>query len=72
MLTDSGGFQAFSLAERRTVSEDGVGFRSHLDGAKCALPPEVAMQAQGAIGADLAVQLDICPRGGAPCRCRRG
>ena len=66
MLTDSGGFQAFSLAERRTVSEDGFVFRSHLDGAKCALSPEVAMQVQGAIGADIAMQLDICPPGGAP------
>ena len=66
MLTDSGGFQAFSLAERRTVSEDGFVFRSHLDGAKCALSPEVAMQVQGALGADIAMQLDICPPGGAP------
>lgn len=66
MLTDSGGFQAFSLAERRTVSEDGFVFRSHLDGAKCSLSPEVAMQVQGALGADIAMQLDICPPGGAP------
>ncbi len=66
MLTDSGGFQAFSLAERRTVSEDGFVFRSHLDGAKCGLSPEVAMQVQGALGADIAMQLDICPPGGAP------
>ena len=66
MLTDSGGFQAFSLAERRTVSEDGFVFRSHLDGAKCSLSPEVAMQVQGLIGADIAMQLDICPPGGAP------
>ena len=64
MLTDSGGFQAFSLAERRTVSEDGFVFRSHLDGAKCALSPEVAMQVQGALGADIAMQLDVCPPGG--------
>ncbi len=66
MLTDSGGFQAFSLAERRTVSEDGFVFRSHLDGAKCALSPEVAMQVQGALGADIAMQLDVCPPGGSP------
>ncbi|MBK8252433.1 MAG: tRNA guanosine(34) transglycosylase Tgt [Polyangiaceae bacterium] len=66
MLTDSGGFQAFSLSEMRTVSEDGFVFRSHLDGAKCALSPEVAMQVQGALGADIAMQLDICPPGGAP------
>lgn len=66
MLTDSGGFQAFSLSDLRTVSEDGFVFRSHLDGAKCALSPEVAMQVQGAIGADIAMQLDVCPPGGAP------
>ncbi|MEZ4301467.1 MAG: tRNA guanosine(34) transglycosylase Tgt [Polyangiaceae bacterium] len=64
MLTDSGGFQAFSLSDLRTVSEDGFVFRSHLDGAKCALSPEVAMQVQGALGADIAMQLDICPPGG--------
>jgi queuine tRNA-ribosyltransferase len=64
MLTDSGGFQAFSLSDLRTVSEDGFVFRSHLDGAKCALSPEVAMSVQGALGADIAMQLDICPPGG--------
>ncbi len=66
MLTDSGGFQAFSLAERRSRSEDGFVFRSHLDGAKKHLSPEVAMQVQGAIGADIAMQLDVCPPGDAP------
>ncbi len=66
MLTDSGGFQAFSLAERRTVSEDGFVFRSHLDGSKHALTPEEAMRVQGLIGADIAMQLDVCPPGGAP------
>jgi queuine tRNA-ribosyltransferase len=66
MLTDSGGFQAFSLAERRTFGPDGFVFRSHLDGAKRALSPEVAMQVQGAIGADIAMQLDVCPPGEAP------
>ncbi len=66
MLTDSGGFQAFSLSERRTVSEDGFVFQSHLDGAKCALSPEVAMKVQGALGADIAMQLDVCPPGGSP------
>lgn len=66
MLTDSGGFQAFSLAERRTTSEDGFVFRSHIDGSKRTLTPEVAMRVQGAIGADIAMQLDICSPGGAP------
>ncbi|HVY44322.1 MAG TPA: tRNA guanosine(34) transglycosylase Tgt [Minicystis sp.] len=66
MLTDSGGFQAFSLADRRTASDDGFVFRSHLDGEKRALTPEVAMQVQGLIGADVAMQLDVCPPGQAP------
>ena len=65
MLTDSGGYQAFSLAERRSRSEDGFVFRSHLDGSKRALTPEVATQVQGAIGADIAMQLDVCPPGDA-------
>lgn len=66
MLTDSGGFQAFSLAERRTLTADGFVFRSHLDGARKVLTPEVAMQVQGLLGADIAMQLDVCPPGGAP------
>lgn len=68
MLTDSGGFQAFSLAERRTLSEDGFVFRSHLDGSRRALSPEEAMRVQGLLGADIAMQLDVCPPGGAPRR----
>ena len=66
MLTDSGGFQAFSLAELRHTTEDGFMFRSHLDGAKKHLSPEEAMRAQGLIGADIAMQLDICAPGTAP------
>jgi queuine tRNA-ribosyltransferase len=66
MLTDSGGFQAFSLAERRTLSDDGFVFRSHLDGSRRALGPEEAMRVQGLLGADIAMQLDVCPPGGAP------
>lgn len=66
MLTDSGGFQAFSLAERRKTSEEGFVFRSHLDGSKKELTPEIAMKVQGQIGADIAMQLDICPPGDAP------
>ena len=65
-LTDSGGFQAFSLADRRTMGEDGVTFRSHLDGSKRHLSPEEAMRVQGLLGADIAMQLDVCPPGGAP------
>ncbi|EYF02397.1 tRNA guanosine(34) transglycosylase Tgt [Chondromyces apiculatus] len=63
MLTDSGGFQAFSLADRRTMTEDGFVFRSHIDGSRLALSPEVAMEVQGKIGADIAMQLDVCPPG---------
>lgn len=63
MLTDSGGFQAFSLSGLVRLSEDGFEFRSHLDGRKMLLSPEVAMQVQGLIGADIAMQLDVCPPG---------
>lgn len=63
MLTDSGGFQAFSLAKLRKTTEDGFSFRSHLDGAKMFLSPEEAVRIQGLIGADIQMQLDICPPG---------
>jgi len=57
-LTDSGGFQVFSLAEQVKVTEEGAFFRSHLDGAAVALSPEEAIRIQEAIGADIAMQLD--------------
>jgi queuine tRNA-ribosyltransferase len=71
MLTDSGGFQAFSLGERKgegksslvKISEEGIAFRSHLDGEKRFLSPEEAVRVQGCIGADIQMQLDICPQG---------
>jgi len=66
ILTDSGGYQAFSLAEMRTVSDEGFVFRSHLDGSKHLLTPEEAMRVQGLLGSDIAMQLDVCPPGGAP------
>lgn len=66
IATDSGGFQAFSLAERTKVSEEGVEFSSHLDGARRMLSPEESMRVQGMLGSDVAMQLDICPPGGAP------
>jgi queuine tRNA-ribosyltransferase len=59
-LTDSGGFQAFSLAERVQLDEDGVGFASTLDGARRRLTPESAVAIQEALGADVAVALDHC------------
>ncbi len=66
MLTDSGGFQAFSLAKLRKATEDGFFFRSHIDGSARHLSPEEAMRVQGLLGADIAMQLDVCPPGGAP------
>lgn len=61
ILTDSGGYQVFSLAARRKVTEDGVFFRSHLDGAPCDLTPELAVDLQAALGSDIAMVLDECP-----------
>jgi queuine tRNA-ribosyltransferase len=66
IVTDSGGFQAFSLAERTVLREEGVEFSSHLDGRRLLLSPEEAMRVQGLLGADVAMQLDVCPRAGAP------
>jgi queuine tRNA-ribosyltransferase len=60
ILTDSGGYQVFSLAERRTISEDGVQFRSHLDGSSHALTPESATDIQSRLGSDIAMILDEC------------
>ncbi|MEO7795828.1 MAG: tRNA guanosine(34) transglycosylase Tgt [Thermoanaerobaculia bacterium] len=61
ILTDSGGFQVFSLAALRKVDERGVGFRSHLDGSLLELTPESVVAAQEAIGVDIAMVLDECP-----------
>ena len=61
LLTDSGGFQVFSLASRRRISDDGVEFRSHLDGTPHLLTPERAADAQARLGADVAMVLDECP-----------
>ncbi len=60
LLTDSGGFQVFSLAGMRSVSEEGVRFRSHLDGNALFMSPETSMEIQQALGADIAMVLDIC------------
>lgn len=64
MLTDSGGYQVFSLSKLRKISDDGVEFRSHLDGAKKMLTPEESMRVQGLLGSDIAMVLDECPPGG--------
>ena len=61
ILTDSGGFQVFSLSGLRTLTEEGVEFRSHLDGAKHFISPEVSMQIQMDLGADIIMAFDECP-----------
>ena len=60
ILTDSGGFQVFSLSELRKVTEEGVAFRSHLDGSSHLFTPESAMAAQIGIGADIIMAFDEC------------
>ena len=62
ILTDSGGFQVMSLANLRKVEEQGVTFRSHLDGAMIELTPERAIEVQILLGSDIAMQLDECVR----------
>jgi queuine tRNA-ribosyltransferase len=61
ILTDSGGFQVFSLAARNRISDAGVTFRSHIDGSLLELTPERAVAIQEALGADVAMCLDHCP-----------
>ena len=61
VLTDSGGFQIFSLAARRRIGADGVVFRSHVDGAELAITPESCVDAQRRMGVDVAMVLDVCP-----------
>jgi queuine tRNA-ribosyltransferase len=60
ILTDSGGFQVFSLSELRKVTDDGVTFRSHLDGSEHFLSPEKALEIQTALGSDIMMVLDEC------------
>ncbi len=60
MLTDSGGFQVFSLSALRKVTDDGVRFRSHLDGSSHFFSPEHSMDVQIALGADIAMAFDEC------------
>ena len=62
-LTDSGGFQVFSLTDLRKLTEDGVEFRSHLDGSKHFLSPEVSMEVQAALGSEIVMVFDECPPG---------
>src|ERR1700733_7388068 len=60
ILTDSGGYQVFSLADLRKVADEGVRFRSHLDGSEHFLTPEKAVEIQRALGSDIAMVLDEC------------
>lgn len=60
MLTDSGGFQVFSLAEKRKITEEGVTFKNHLNGAKLFFSPEIAIDIQEKLGADIIMSLDEC------------
>jgi queuine tRNA-ribosyltransferase len=76
ILTDSGGYQVFSLAELRKITDEGVRFRSHLDGSEHLLSPEKAAEIQLALGSDVAMVLDECietpaPRGKAEAAVRR-
>jgi queuine tRNA-ribosyltransferase len=65
ILTDSGGFQIFSLEGFRKISEDGVTFRSHLDGSEHHFTPERIVDIQRSIGSDMMMMLDVCPAGDA-------
>lgn len=62
-LTDSGGYQVFSLGERVKISDNGVVFSSHIDGSRIELTPERAVAVQAALGSDIAMVLDECPPG---------
>lgn len=61
ILTDSGGYQAMSLSKMNKISDDGVLFRSHLDGREVMLTPEKSIQIQGRLGVDISMALDVCP-----------
>jgi len=65
LLTDSGGFQVFSLTDLRKLTEEGVEFRSHLDGSKKFLSPEVSMEVQAALGSEIVMAFDECTPGDA-------
>jgi queuine tRNA-ribosyltransferase len=60
ILTDSGGFQIFSLAKLRKITEEGVEFQNHIDGRRAFISPEIAMEIQAKLGSDIAMMLDEC------------
>src|SRR5688500_12268676 len=61
ILTDSGGYQIFSLAKLRKITEEGVAFHNHIDGTPTFISPEMAMEIQATLGSDIAMVLDECP-----------
>ena len=61
ILTDSGGYQIFSLAKLRKITEEGVNFQNHIDGSPAFISPEIAMEIQATLGSDIAMVLDECP-----------
>src|ERR1051326_6412550 len=61
ILTDSGGYQIFSLAKLRKITEEGVRVQNHVDGTPAFISPEIAMEIQTALGSDIAMVLDECP-----------
>lgn len=65
LLTDSGGFQVFSLTDLRKLNEEGVEFRSHINGDKMFLSPEISMEIQAALGSEIVMVFDECPPGDA-------
>jgi queuine tRNA-ribosyltransferase len=71
ILTDSGGFQVFSLADLNKITDEGVTFKSHIDGAKVHLTPERSMQVQNDLGADIMMAFDECPPSTAPAEYQR-
>jgi queuine tRNA-ribosyltransferase len=66
ILTDSGGFQVFSLADLNKITDEGVTFKSHIDGSMVHLDPERSIQVQNALGADIIMAFDECPAADAP------
>jgi queuine tRNA-ribosyltransferase len=66
LLTDSGGFQVWSLGDLRKITEDGTRFRSHLDGSPRFLSPEISMEVQAALGSEIVMAFDECAAGDAP------
>jgi len=63
ILTDSGGFQVYSLAKLNKISDEGVTFQSHIDGSSHFITPEISMEIQRSLGSDIIMAFDVCPPG---------